>query len=223
MAAFLRVCERTSGANMKEQPFVFRYARSTKPRRVFFMPQNIPVSVGGGSSSSFRNVVAAFLASGALPFARVLSAERVERVFAKHGGLFGRRGIDSTAMMVWSFLGQVRCKSPDMVRRELWTTLLGYNLIRTTAGGAPRQTAASDQFRRDVPVRAGLLEAALLRADPRLATGLCQRMLRQIAACEVANRPGRLEPRALKRRKHGYPLMEKPRETLRADLRNHWT
>ncbi len=33
-------------------------------------------------------------------------------------------------------LAHVRCKSPDMVQRELWTTLLGYNLIRTTAAGA---------------------------------------------------------------------------------------
>ena len=30
-------------------------------------------------------------------------------------------------------LGHVRCKSPEMVRRELWTTILGYNLIRITA------------------------------------------------------------------------------------------
>lgn len=30
----------------------------------------------------------------------------------------------------------VRCKSPEMVRRELWTTFLGYNLIRTTAAAA---------------------------------------------------------------------------------------
>ena len=33
-------------------------------------------------------------------------------------------------------LAHVRCKSPEMVRRELWTTLLGYNLIRTTAAAA---------------------------------------------------------------------------------------
>ena len=30
-------------------------------------------------------------------------------------------------------LGHVRCKSPEMVHREVWTTILGYNLIRTTA------------------------------------------------------------------------------------------
>jgi len=46
-------------------------------------------------------------------------------------------------------------------------------------------------------------------------------MLRQIAACEVANRPGRLEPRVLKRRQHGYELMKNSREVLRDELRKH--
>ena len=76
-------------------------------------------------------------------------------------------------------LNHVRCKSPEMVHREVWTTILGYNLIRT--------------------------------------------MLRQIANCEVANRPGRLEPRVLKRRRHGYDLMKKPRHVLKAELRKHCT
>jgi hypothetical protein len=33
-------------------------------------------------------------------------------------------------------LGHVRCKSPEIVHREVWTTILGYNLIRTTAAAA---------------------------------------------------------------------------------------
>lgn len=33
-------------------------------------------------------------------------------------------------------LGHVRCKSPARVRREVWATLLAYNLIRTTAAAA---------------------------------------------------------------------------------------
>jgi putative transposase len=33
-------------------------------------------------------------------------------------------------------MGNVRCMSPDMVRREVWTTILGYNLIRATAADA---------------------------------------------------------------------------------------
>ena len=48
----------------------------------------------------------------------------------------------------------------------------------------------------------------------------CRQLLIQIAACEVANRPGRLEPRVLKRRRHGYKLMQEPRSVLRAQLRN---
>lgn len=36
----------------------------------------------------------------------------------------------------------------------------------------------------------------------------CLRLFEQIASCEVANRPGRLEPRVLKRRTQTYPLMK---------------
>jgi hypothetical protein len=42
-------------------------------------------------------------------------------------------------------------------------------------------------------------------------------LLARIAANEVADRPGRLEPRVLKRRRHRYPLMQRPREQLRAE------
>ena len=58
-------------------------------------------------SGSFQQVVAAFLAGEGLPFASVLSAERIERVFAKHGCQFGCTAIYTTAIMVWSFLWQV--------------------------------------------------------------------------------------------------------------------
>jgi hypothetical protein len=58
-----------------------------------------------------------------------------------------------------------------------------------------------------------------------LATGACQDsqalyhlMLARLAANEVANRPGRIEPRVLKRRRHRYPLMQRPRAQLRAEL-----
>ncbi len=47
--------------------------------------------------------------------------------------------------------------------------------------------------------------------------------LAQIASCEVGNRPDRLEPRVLKRRKHGYSLMNKPRKVLKHNLRNNNT
>ena len=58
-------------------------------------------------TSSFQKVVRSFLAGTGLPFAEVLSAERIERVFRKHRCDFGQRGIYSAAMMLWSFLSQV--------------------------------------------------------------------------------------------------------------------
>ena len=70
-------------------------------------------------------------------------------------------------------LGHVRCKSPEMVRRELGTTLLAYKPDPHHSGRrgvAPRQTAASDQFHGHVPVRAGVLDGVFLWADSRGAT-----------------------------------------------------
>ena len=58
-------------------------------------------------SRSFQKVVDVFLSGEGLPFARVLTAKRIERVFAKHGALFGANGVYTTAIMVWSFLSQV--------------------------------------------------------------------------------------------------------------------
>jgi hypothetical protein len=49
----------------------------------------------------------AFLAQPGLPFASLPSAERIEQIFAKHDALFGVHGVYNTAVMLWSFLGQV--------------------------------------------------------------------------------------------------------------------
>lgn len=124
-------------------------------------------------------------------------------------------------------LGHVRCKSPEMVGRELRTTILGYNLIRTTAAGAallhekePRRISFTSTCQYVLAswmqLSGGLIEQSEL-VDYLLA------MLKQIARCEVANRPGRLEPRVLKRRRHGYKLMQKSRNELRSELRKHCT
>ena len=124
-------------------------------------------------------------------------------------------------------LAHVRCKSPEMVHRELRTTILAYNLIRTTSAGAallhkklPRQISFTSTCQY---VLASWMQLSChLIHESRLEEYLTI-MLEQIAGCEVANRPGRLEPRVLKRRRHGYKLMQKPREQLRREMRKHCT
>jgi putative transposase len=119
-------------------------------------------------------------------------------------------------------LCHVRCKSPEMVRKELWTTFLGYNLIRTTSAAAaslhnkqPRQISFTGTCQY-VLSSWTLLTCALVPPEQREHHVLT--LLGQIAECEVANRPGRIEPRVLKRRRHGYKLMQQPRAELRKQL-----
>jgi hypothetical protein len=124
-------------------------------------------------------------------------------------------------------LGHVRSKSPEMVRRELWTTLLGYNLIRTTAAGAallhkkqPRQISFTSTCQY---VLASWLVMSCRLIEPGRVNDYCRTLLAHIAECEVANRPGRLEPRVVKRRPKPYKLMQKPRNQLRRELRKRCT
>lgn len=119
-------------------------------------------------------------------------------------------------------LAHVRCKSPEMVHRELWTTILGYNLIRTTAAGAallhdkqPRQISFTSVCQY---VLASWMQLSSGLINPEEINSYYLLILKQIAGCRVANRPGRLEPRVLKRRRHGYKLMTKPRPVLRREL-----
>jgi putative transposase len=117
-------------------------------------------------------------------------------------------------------LDHVRCKTPEMVRRELWVTLLAYNLIR-------KVIATSAVVHRKQPRHLGFTLAcqSILASWMVFSTGSCRHAramytmrLAHIAANEVANRPGRIEPRVLKRRRHRYPLMQQPRAQLRTEL-----
>ena len=54
-------------------------------------------------SGSFQKVVDAFLSGEGLPFAEILSTERIERVFVKHGCSFGRHGITGKSQRSFSY------------------------------------------------------------------------------------------------------------------------
>ncbi len=118
-------------------------------------------------------------------------------------------------------LNHVRCHSPAMVRQELWTTLLGYNLVRTTMAAAallhkitPRQLSFTSacQYVLAAWPRSTSIAAA---TNPASAIAQCRQLLEHfehLADCQVANRPDRVEPRDLKRRRHHYPLMQQPQQ-----------
>lgn len=117
-------------------------------------------------------------------------------------------------------LDHLRCKTPEMVYLELWVTLLAYNLVRKVIA-----TSAAVHGRQPRQLGLTLACQVILASWMLLATGSCRdprRMwvaaLRRIAGNQVANRPGRIEPRVLKRRRHRYSLMRRPRNKLREEI-----
>ena len=121
-----------------------------------------------------------------------------------------------------STLGMARlcCKTPEMVRKELWVYRLAYNLIRLLMAQAalladqvPRQLS----FKHTVQVWLSWQQRGATTSD-----GVCLlAVLSLIAEPRVGPRPGRIEPRALKRRSNAYPLLTKPRKDARAEVSEH--
>ena len=114
----------------------------------------------------------------------------------------------------------LRCKTPQMVHREIWTCLLAYNLIRKTILQAARREGLSP---RQLSFTAAMQKIAasyqtLVLLDEAIAAQLIQFHLTHLAGHEVGNRPDRVEPRAVKRRPKPQALLTKPRDEARADL-----
>jgi putative transposase len=117
-------------------------------------------------------------------------------------------------------LDHVRCKTPAMVLREMQVTLLAYNLIRgVIIDAAIKHEKQPRQIGFTLTCQTILSSWMLLTTrTARNVDELTRLALKRIADNEVANRPGRIEPRVLKRRRHRYPLMLKERTTLRNGL-----
>ena len=113
------------------------------------------------------------------------------------------------------------CKTPAMVRKEIYTYLLAYNLLRTI------MYQAGTLFNKE-PVRLSLQAARqhLGNFTPELTHKTKVRgqkiytiMLETVADSYQKPRVGRVEPRVKKRRPKAYPLMQEPRQVLRAKMK----
>jgi putative transposase len=117
-------------------------------------------------------------------------------------------------------LDVLRCKSPEMIRCELWTGLLAYNLIRQTmlqaalqAGRSPRQLS----FAAALQKIAASWNTILVCQDATVLL-LIEIHLGDMATHRVGDRPDRVEPRAIKRRPKPQRLLMQPRRQARAAL-----
>jgi hypothetical protein len=114
----------------------------------------------------------------------------------------------------------LRCKTPEMVLKEIWAHLLGYNLVRGVMAEAARRHGVSPRRLSFQGARQVIeaFRAGLSRSTGRTAEGLVAAALWAIAYHRVGDRPDRVEPRVVKRRPKAYPRMHVPRRLARSRL-----
>jgi Transposase DDE domain/Insertion element 4 transposase N-terminal len=114
----------------------------------------------------------------------------------------------------------LRCKTPQMVRKELYVYLLAYNLLRTlmwqagTTYGVPPLRLSLQGTRHHLDNFTPLL----LDCSEAKSLQIYQTLLKILVHQSVPKRPGRSEPRVRKRRPKAYPSMKQPRNQLRRQL-----
>ena len=111
-----------------------------------------------------------------------------------------------------------RCQTPEMVEKELWTYLLAYNLIRVLMAEAAGRSSLHPRdisFKHTVQMTLSWLSLRRPSRKPTDISTLCT----MIAQCLVGKRPGRVEPRARKRRPKSFPWLKVPRPVAREQAR----
>jgi hypothetical protein len=109
---------------------------------------------------------------------------------------------------------QLRCQTPDMAEKELLAYFLAYNLMRCLMAEAV-SAAGVEMERLSFKGTVDSLRqytAAIGRArSKKKRQALWDDLVRQLCHDLVPHRPGRREPRAVKRRPKPYPLLTRPR------------
>lgn len=115
---------------------------------------------------------------------------------------------------------KLSCKTPEMVKKEMWVYFLAYNLIRLLmaqsallADVLPRQLS----FKHTVQLWltwCQQTQAIGIQVDEEI-------LFMLIAQKTVGNRPGRVEPRVVKQRPKPFPLLMEKREQAREKIKKY--
>lgn len=112
------------------------------------------------------------------------------------------------------------CKTPQMSEKEMWVYLLAYNLIRMIM---LQSALLADVLPRSLSFKHTLqlwLAAGDALCHPEDNDNVTE-FLALVAEQTVDNRPGRIEPRAIKRRPKPYPLLMQTRSAAREKVRKY--
>lgn len=111
----------------------------------------------------------------------------------------------------------LRCKTPEMIRKEIWAHGLAYNLLRTVMCEAATNQCCPPRelsFKGTLQLLNSFYQQIVI-ADPSQLEALCATMLTALGQHRVGNRPNRYEPRKRKRAAKPYPPMKQTRAAER--------
>ena len=154
----------------------------------------------------------------------ILDAERYTK--GDFAGLYRARWnveLDLRSIKSVMQMDLLRCKAPELVRKEIWVHVLAYNLIRTVAAQAAREHELAPReisFKATLQVLEAFRPVIISQAHPghdhRLT--LYHEVLRAISRHRVGDRPDRFEPRAAKRKPSHYDFLKKERRLVKLDI-----
>ena len=117
----------------------------------------------------------------------------------------------------------LRCKTPEMIRKEVAVHLLAYTLVRAVMAQAANLGGV---LARALSFKAALQLLNAYHQQLRHSTGarvcmMISHVLGAMAMLRLHLRPGRVEPRAVKRRPKPHRLLTEPRSVARAAILAH--
>ncbi len=122
--------------------------------------------------------------------------------------------LDFRSLKTHMKMDMLRCKSPDMVKKEIAVYLLAYNLIRASIARAAKvknQVPRQISFMTTVQVfNEGILKLILLTG--KILKHAIDGLLSAIASIPIGQQKRKAQPRAIKRRPKPYPLLKEPRD-----------
>jgi hypothetical protein len=112
-------------------------------------------------------------------------------------------------------MGILRGKTPEIVRKEIWAHLLAYNLIRrimAQSANCHNKKPRELSFKLALQMIEAFHQAGVFSEENKI---LYARLLTAIAYKTVGNRPGRREPRRVKRRPKAFPRLQMARHSYK--------
>jgi hypothetical protein len=112
----------------------------------------------------------------------------------------------------------LRSRSPEMVQKELYTRLIAHNLIRYLMAKAATERSVKLErisFKGSLDTVRHFSQALARVRSKKKRQELWTELLDTLADDLLPDRPGRREPRAVKRKKNKYPRLNAPRRKFR--------